>query len=111
VLLQAAADAARRVHQATGTYDGLDAADLHAQDARISGRPLVGTLLPGAAADPSRIGVFPMPGGGLVLCNASTGGRSYCYGTLWAKRWSYGSSAATPFAAAGAMLKGASTGW
>lgn len=111
VLLQAAADAARRVRLATGTYDGLTAAALHEQDARISRNAAVGALLPGPTADPSRIAVYPVAPDGLVLCNTSQGDRSYCIGTRWRKRWAYTSSPGRLFVTAGALLQGTSTGW
>lgn len=111
VLLQSAADAARRFRLRTGSYAGLTTAALNKHDPRLSARPPAGSLIPGAGSDPSRIGVFPFEPAGLVLCNASEGGRSYCLGTVWGKRWAYASGAGSLFETAGAMFKGASDSW
>jgi polysaccharide biosynthesis protein PslG len=111
VLLQAAADAARRVHLANGSYAGLTSAALHAVDARISSEPPAGDTPPGAAADPTRVGVYAWGSDGVLLCNTSQADRSYCILTSWRKSWTYGSATGTIYAAAGATIHHLSTRW
>lgn len=113
VLLQEAADAARRVHVAQGAYRTLTAADLHAVDPRISATAADPALAPGAAASPDRIGVYPAQSGQdwLTLCNTSQADRSYCISTVWHGAWAYGSAAANINTAAGATIKGTSASW
>jgi hypothetical protein len=111
VLLQAAVDAARRAHGTTGSYASLTSTILHNLDARLSTVPLVGSVVPGLLADPAKIGVYPMGGDAVELCNASAADRSYCVVLSWGKATAYGSAAGTPFAAASATIWGSSRSW
>jgi hypothetical protein len=113
VLLQDAADAARRVHVARGSYGALTAADLHAADPRISTTAADPRLMPGGSASPDRIGVYPGQNGQdwLVLCNTSQADRSYCISTVWRGAWAYGSATGNINQAAAATIKGASASW
>ena len=52
-----------------------------------------GALLPGPAADPSRIAVYVLGTGAderLLVCNTSKADRSYCIYTAYGKYWRYG---------------------
>lgn len=105
ILLQAAVDAARRVHVARGSYRALTASDLNAVDPRISPSAAPGDVAAGAGADPSQIGVYPWEtGDGVLLCNTSQADRSYCVLTFWRGLWTYGSAVGILYAAAGATI-------
>lgn len=105
-LLAAAADAARRIRGSDGSYRDVTSARLHRKDARIAARPAAGRLAPSLTADPSQIGVYPLGRDELVLCNRSAGGRSYCYGTRFGRRWEWRSGNGSVFQTAGALLNG-----
>jgi hypothetical protein len=113
VILQAAADAARSVHVARGAYRTVTAADLNAVNPAISAQGVSGDIAPGATANPAQVGVFPVKDGrdGILLCNASKADRSYCIYTFWRGAWTYGSTAGTLNATAGATAQGATTRW
>lgn len=113
ILLQAAADAARRVHLARGSYRNVTAADLSARDSRLRSTSPSGDVTPGPDADPTHVGVWPVTDGrdGLLLCNASRGDRSYCIYTFWDGDRNYGSIAGTVYGAAGATTGYAVTDW
>lgn len=108
ILLQAAVDAARRVHVARGSYRALTSSDLNAVDPRISPIAAPGDVAAGAGADPSQIGVYPWEtGDGVLLCNTSQADRSYCVLTFWRGLWTYGSAVGILYAAAGATIRAA----
>lgn len=108
ILLQAAVDAARRVHVARGSYRALTAKDLNAVDPRISPIAAPGDAPAGAGADPSQIGVYPWEtGDGVLLCNTSRADRSFCVLTFWRGLWTYGSTVGNLYAAAGATIRDA----
>jgi hypothetical protein len=113
ILLQAASDAARKVHVAKGRYLGITAKDLNAVDSRINATKVVGDLLPGPTADPAKIAVYPATDGtdGLMLCNATKAARSYCINSTWRGEWTYGTAQGSVYAAAGATANGGSTTW
>lgn len=113
-LVQRAMDAAR-VHRArTGGYSGLDSAALNAIDPAISPIAAPGSAMPGASADPSRMGVWVSGTGAaeeLLICNASNADRSYCIYTRFGSFWAYGKATGSIFAAAGAVTTGTSRTW
>lgn len=113
MLLGAASDAALKIHKAEGRYAGVTPAKLNAIDPRISKLPAVTNALPGATADPRRIGVFQTTDGadGLLLCNVSKGDRSYCVITHWRGRWNYGMQVGGLNATAGATANYKVSSW
>jgi hypothetical protein len=112
--VQAAADAARNWYSSHGTYAGLTPAALHAINPALSASGAVGTLLPGATADPSRVLVSVWGTAGaenLLLCNTSQADRSYCIETQAGNPWVYGKAEGSVNAAAGATTNGTSWWW
>ena len=111
ILLQAAADAARRFRAQTGSYAGLTATALNALDTRIKRQAAPDSLMPGANADPAKIAIFPLNANGVLLCNASTSVYSYCFGTAWNTRWLYAKGTGSLATTAAALMGGTSTSW
>jgi hypothetical protein len=111
VLLQAAADAARKFRLKTGSYTGLTTTALNALDPRIKKPEALDTALPVASADPARIAILPLDANGVLLCNSSAAGVTYCYGTKFNTRWLYASTTGTIVSTANALMIGTSTSW
>jgi hypothetical protein len=109
-LLQYAANAALTYHVAHGSYSGLTSAGLNAIDPRISTSPATGANA-GSGADPTLIGVYPLWGDSILLCNASTTDRSYCIETAYPGTWIYGTSTGSVYNAAYAVLHQISNTW
>jgi hypothetical protein len=109
-LLQYAANAALSYHVAHGSYSGLTSAGLHAIDARISTTPASGVNA-GSGADPSQVGVYPLGGDSILLCNASTADRSYCIQTAYPGSWIYGMATGSIYSAAYAVIHRISNTW
>ncbi|MDQ1494472.1 MAG: polysaccharide biosynthesis protein PslG, partial [Actinomycetota bacterium] len=112
--VQAAADAARVWYRTHNTYVGLDPTQLHAIDPTLSATGADQALLPGATADPSRVGVWVWGTAGaenLLLCNTSKADRSYCIETQAGNQWVYGKAEGNVNAAAGATSNGSIWWW
>ena len=112
-LLQNAVEAAQEYRRANGSYTGLTSAKLAELDPSLSAQAGDGQLAPGAAADPSKIGVFvwgtaPQH---MEVCNTSQADRSYCVHTVHGQYWDYGSAAGNFNTAAGATNNRTSTSW
>ena len=111
ILVQAAADAARKFRLRTGSYTGLTSAALNGLDPRIKKAEALDTALPGLKADPARIAIVPVNADAVLLCNASTSLYSYCYATNWNTRWVYGKGTGTIITTASAVMGGATASW
>ena len=111
--VQAALDAARTWRGSHGSYAGLTTAELHNLNPSLSATA-PGDQVPGASADPSRVGVWvwdDSTGQNLLLCNASKADRSYCIQSRWGSSPIYGTADGSVNAAAGAITNGATWWW
>jgi hypothetical protein len=113
-LVQRAAEAARKYHNTTGTYVGLDSAALHAIDPTISATAARQKDAPGATADPSKIMVSIGTQNGVevvLVCNASQSNLAYCIRHPDGYRFRYGNASGSISAAVIATNQGTSNQW
>ena len=114
--VQRALDAARRHRVATGSFAGLTTAKLNALDPGLSATEPVYDAVPGAAAEPTRVGVWVLGDAAagnesVLVCNNSKADRSYCIQSEWGKSAVYGATASSIYGTAGAVTGGSSASW